>query len=91
MHCRRVPSTAQPGWCWTNTVYFLGKWAVPFNTNLTFDENFTAAKNNRVKTSMMHKSAARTGYAAFNADGSFFDTPRMRQPIGQRPIEALSQ
>jgi serine protease inhibitor len=63
-----------------NAIYFLGKWADPFAANLTYDENFTLDKTQRLKTPMMHKRFAWTAYAAFNADGSYFDTPSMYNP-----------
>lgn len=61
----------------TNAVYFLGQWAEPFEKNQTRDEDFTRIDDSKVSTPLMHDSR-RDGvpYAAFNGDGSYFDTPR---------------
>jgi len=64
-----------------NTIYFLGKWANPFDANQTYDAEFTLGKKERVKAPTMHKQFAWTAYAAFNADGSFFETPQMYNPM----------
>lgn len=61
----------------TNAVYFKGEWADPFSEAGTRDEPFTLADGAKVQTKMMrdaHRSAI--SYAAFSADGAFFDTPR---------------
>jgi serine protease inhibitor len=68
-----------------NAIYFLGQWANPFDANLTNGTGFTLSTPNgkapvSVAVPMMHKPFAWTAYAAFNADGSFFETPGMYNP-----------
>jgi len=63
-----------------NAIYFLGQWADPFDMNWTKKADFTLSGKDRVPVPMMHKRSAWTAYAAFNADSSFFDTPRMYDP-----------
>ena len=72
-----------------NAVYFKGEWSVPFKEAGTKSEPFTFADGKSVKTPIMHAwnlDVAR--YAAFNADGSFFDTPAMIQ-LGRRDEKGL--
>jgi serine protease inhibitor len=63
-----------------NAIYFLGQWSVPFNGNLTQDADFLLGGKETVRTPMMHKPFAKAVYAAFNADGTFFETPAMYNP-----------
>jgi len=68
-----------------NAIYFLGQWAEPFDVIHTKDAAFTLfAPNSKALASvpvpMMRKWSARTAYAAFNADGSFFETPQTYNP-----------
>jgi serine protease inhibitor len=63
-----------------NAIYFLGHWASPFDVNQTKNADFTLGSKDRVSVPMMHKPFAWTPYAAFNADGSFFETPAMYDP-----------
>jgi serine protease inhibitor len=58
-----------------NAIYFLARWANPFDAELTRDADFTLTGKDRARVSMMHKPADWTPYAAFNGDGSFFETP----------------
>ncbi len=61
----------------TNAVYFLGQWANPFRAESTAEEDFTAADGARIRMKMMNDHwRGGTPYAAFNGDGSFFETPR---------------
>lgn len=61
----------------TNAVYFRGQWAEPFPASQTEDDDFSLAVGGKVKVPMMHHdSLDKARYGAFNADGSFFDTPR---------------
>ncbi len=62
----------------TNAIYFKGDWAVPFKEADTRDLPFTLAGGKTVKTPIMSARDLEAGrYAAFNANGSFFNTPRM--------------
>ncbi|MCB9857577.1 MAG: serpin family protein [Phycisphaerales bacterium] len=60
----------------TNAVYFLGQWSDPFEKGETRDEDFTLVDGAREKVKLM-RDPWRKGvpYAAFNGDGSYFDTP----------------
>ncbi|MBD3237614.1 MAG: hypothetical protein GF330_12990 [Candidatus Eisenbacteria bacterium] len=68
----------------TNAIYFKGEWAEPFQAKNTEDRDFTLAGGTPVKAPIMSaRELEVVRYAAFNADGSFFDTPRRMRP-GQR-------
>ncbi|HPF37472.1 MAG TPA: serpin family protein [Phycisphaerae bacterium] len=71
----------------TNAIYFLGQWATPFDRGDTRDEEFLKADGvTRTVDMMRDSSRADTTYAAFNGDGSFFDTPRkIPAEVGSRP------
>ena len=61
----------------TNAIYFKGEWSVPFKEAHTKGLPFTLADGKTVKTPIMNARDLAVGrYAAFNADGSFFNTPR---------------
>jgi serine protease inhibitor len=61
-----------------NAIYFKGDWAVPFDAELTKDEEFHAAGGAKVRVPMMHNATLSGGkYAAFKADGTPFKTPEM--------------
>lgn len=60
----------------TNAVYFKGQWAAPFAEGSTREENFAPAAGAPIRVKMMHDYRYGTPYAAFNADGSYFDTPQ---------------
>jgi serpin B len=67
----------------TNAVYFLGEWLEPFDAARTRREPFALREGGRVEVALMRafkKDGVR--YAAFNADGSAFDTP-LRVPAGE--------
>lgn len=67
----------------TNAVYFRGEWAEPFKEDQTKEEDFTRADGGAVKVKMMNDPwRANVPYAAFNADGTFFQTP-MRVPADE--------
>jgi serine protease inhibitor len=71
----------------TNAIYFKGDWSVPFNEQDTKELNFTLAGGQKKQVPMMHAPHLGVGrYGAFNAEGSFFDTP-MRIRHGQNPNE----
>jgi len=62
----------------TNAIYFKGEWSEPFKEANTRDLPFTPPAGQPVKTPIMSARNLKVGrYAAFNADGSFFNTPRM--------------
>lgn len=67
----------------TNTVYFQGKWADPFDARRTEDADFTVGGQDTIMTPMMSKLVERCDYAAFNADGSYFKTPTMYDSEGE--------
>jgi serine protease inhibitor len=68
-----------------NAIYFLGQWAEPFDAKRTEDADFALNGKAPARVPMMHNSYTTTAYAAFNADGSFFDTPRMYDPKQRDP------
>jgi serpin B len=63
-----------------NAIYFLGQWLEPFDAKSTKDEDFTLGTKETVRVPMMHKWHVKNGYAAFNADGSLFETPDQYNP-----------
>jgi len=59
-----------------NTMYFMGTWEKPFNERKTESRKFTLSTGETINTDIMKADdyyAAK--YAAFNADGSYFQTP----------------
>lgn len=73
----------------TNAIYFKGEWATTFEKENTEDKDFMLADGSRVTVPLMHAYAVDPArYAAFNADGSFFNTPKQikrRQTVGLYP------
>ena len=60
-----------------NAIYFKGDWTEPFPKNRTVETNFTLTSGETTKAQLMKKDEDETvRYAAFNADGSFFPTPK---------------
>ena len=60
----------------TNAVYFLGEWIEPFDAKRTVSEKFLLRDGGSVDVPLMRAwKTDRVKYAAFNADGSAFDTP----------------
>src|SRR5262249_17877207 len=59
-----------------NAIYFKGQWATPFDPKQTKIETFFLLGGGKTKAPLMHVHHGKTSYAAFNADGSFFETPR---------------
>lgn len=57
-----------------NAIYFKGQWSEPFEKKWTKDEPFLLADGTKKATPLMRQTLAGR-YAAFNADGSFFETP----------------
>ena len=61
-----------------NAIYFKGNWMEPFSEEDTNEEIFTLVSGEEVKVSLMRKNFdGSASYAAFNADGSLFKTPKM--------------
>jgi serpin B len=59
----------------TNAVYFKGEWADPFKEKQTDSQPFTLTNGRKINALTMHQWNS-VPYAAFNGDGSYFDTPR---------------
>ena len=60
----------------TNAIFFKGEWSVPFKEADTKPREFTLAGGDRIDTPTMRAPNLEVArYAAFNADGSFFETP----------------
>jgi len=61
-----------------NAIYFKGNWAEQFDAKHTKEEDFHAAGGVKVRLPMMHNAEISGGrYAAFKADGTPFQTPKM--------------
>ena len=61
----------------TNAIYFKGQWAEPFEERMTKPRDFTLADGKKRKIAMMNVNyLGSVRYAAFHADGSFFQTPQ---------------
>jgi serpin B len=61
-----------------NAIYFKGDWATPFKTKDTKEAEFTLSGGKTTQVPLMNKySLTGARYAAFNGDGSFFDTPAL--------------
>jgi serine protease inhibitor len=59
-----------------NAIYFKGEWLNPFEESRTKEGDFLLADGGTSKTKLMTASLEeKTRYGAFNADGSFFNTP----------------
>lgn len=68
----------------TNAIYFKGEWATPFKEANTKPGGFNLAGGETIQTPIMNAMNLDVGkYAAFNGDGSPFDTPKM-QKLGQK-------
>jgi serine protease inhibitor len=59
----------------SNAIYFKGEWLEPFKEEKTEKKDFTLANGQKVKVSLMKELMKSSRYGAFNADGSFFNTP----------------
>ena len=61
-----------------NAIYFKGEWSVPFKEESTEDREFHFADGSVEKKPIMFaRSLKVASYAAFNGDGTRFDTPTM--------------
>jgi serine protease inhibitor len=71
----------------TNAIYFKGEWKEPFEASLTKEDDFIAA-GEKLRVPLMYKGYLRDArYAAFNSDGTSFDTPK-EVPAGPAPDPA---
>ncbi len=60
-----------------NAIFFKGEWASKFKSVQTRNGGFTLVNGSKESVPMMSQErVSTTSYAAFNADGSFFNTPR---------------
>jgi serine protease inhibitor len=59
----------------TNAIFFKGDWSEPFDANFTKELPFHRADGKSSKTPIMYGRMELGRYAAFNADGSLFNTP----------------
>ncbi len=60
----------------TNAIYFKGEWLEPFDEAMTRPLDFTRSDGSAREVPMMiARDIESACYAAFNADGSFFNTP----------------
>ena len=67
----------------TNAIYFKGEWAEVFAEGQTKEEDFSLADGGKVRVSTMRRGDMGSArYAAFEGDGTFFDTP-VRVPFGR--------
>jgi len=70
----------------TNAIYFKGQWSEPFKKSETRQRGFTLADGRKLRVAMMNaRSMGSARYAAFNADGSLFDTPKEIQHGKPKP------
>jgi serine protease inhibitor len=60
----------------TNAIYFKGEWATPFEEKYTKERDFILGDGSKIKTLLMNETVSHARYAAFDADGSFFETPQ---------------
>lgn len=67
----------------TNAIYFKGEWEKPFDKKHTKDRGFMLADGKSTTAPIMFaRNLDVARYAAFNADGSPFDTPRRVRVLG---------
>ncbi len=60
----------------TNAIYFKGAWFEAFPGDATKEEDFFLEGGKKVRVPLMHHDAlGSASYAAFNGDGTWFDTP----------------
>lgn len=68
-----------------NAIWFAGEWTTPFRAELTQEQDFTTLDGSVVQVPMMRARGFKDGrYAAFEADGSFFETPRYGRDPGAK-------
>jgi serine protease inhibitor len=72
----------------TNAIYFKGEWAEVFQEAQTKDEDFFLSGGGKARVPLMRRSdLPGVRYAAFNGDGTYFDTPS-QIPRGGRVEES---
>jgi serine protease inhibitor len=59
----------------TNAIHFKGEWADPFDSRLTKEQPFFLARGTSLVPLMHAQGVKSVRYAAFNSDGTPFDTP----------------
>lgn len=76
-----------------NAIYFKSEWANPFEKKNTKTENFFLRDGGKTKVPLMsERDMTDLRYAAFNADGTFFDTPKEVRAISSlRDLEELDK
>jgi serine protease inhibitor len=68
----------------TNAIYFKGEWEKPFDLEETKAEAFHLSSGVETEARLMrHRRAVTVDYGAFEADGSFFETPA-ELPFGDK-------
>lgn len=66
-----------------NAIYFKGVWDQPFDKRATQRGPFSLADGGQVQTNLM-KRVIPARYAAFQGDGTFFDTPKLIDVLESR-------
>lgn len=69
----------------TNAIYFKGEWSTVFQEGETKENDFLLANGSKARVPLMHHGYLGAGYAAFNGDGTAFDTPREVPAFGKQP------
>lgn len=69
----------------TNAIYFKGEWSTVFREEQTKESDFLLTDGGRTRVSLMHHGDLGAGYAAFNGDGTPFNTPREVPAFGDQP------
>lgn len=74
----------------TNAVYFEGKWVEPFKPEDTKKQTFQLASGDDIEVDMMNTWGFDKGrYGAVDAEGNWFDTPKMFDPSKPREEQNL--
>lgn len=60
-----------------NAIFFKGEWSSPFDEKQTKIEDFLLSGGGKAPTKIMHHLNKDARYAAFNGDGSYFNTPHV--------------
>jgi serine protease inhibitor len=69
-----------------NAIFFKGQWHQPFEPKKTKDRPFTLLGGKKVNVPTMHGKPEEARYAAFEKDGSFFNTPRYPLNEKKEPV-----
>ena len=70
-----------------NAIYFKGEWQSPFDPERTKPLDFTSVGGATIRTPIMSQSLDRLRYGAFEADGTFFKTPKFVDEGANYPDE----